>query len=84
MAFLSEPRFEGLPFVMETPGPDSERHDRRGGRATRSSCASAGWRREGSDTPRTIALGSPPICTSRGVPVGGAEMTLPSVTTRRT
>ena len=22
MAFLSEPRFEGLPLVMETPGPD--------------------------------------------------------------
>jgi deoxyribonuclease-4 len=22
MAFLSEPRFEGLPVVMETPGPD--------------------------------------------------------------
>ena len=24
MAFLSEPRFEGLPVVLETPGPEKQ------------------------------------------------------------
>ena len=43
-AFLSEPRFEGLPCVFEGPGASGKAVSPRTSR-TRSRCASAGWRR---------------------------------------
>ena len=57
MAFLSEPRFEGLPLVLETPGPDRSGTERGGGRVRVRACASAGWPRAGSEPRARRPLG---------------------------
>ena len=43
IAFLSEPRFEGLPVIFEGPGRSARRSTRSTWRG-RSTCARAGWR----------------------------------------
>ena len=43
IAFLSEPRFEGLPVIFEGPGAPARRSTRSTWRG-RTTCARAGWR----------------------------------------
>ena len=64
--FLSDPRFDGLPCVLETPGPNHSGPDARGDRAGARRCASAAWLRgarraaRGTRRARRRALREPP------------------------